>query len=50
LFEWFGCGELVRVLGVDALAFVQLAALGREHDRLLLTAHRVHLDAVQRAL
>jgi hypothetical protein len=39
-------GELVRVLGVDALAFVQLEALGREHDRLLLPAHQVHLDAL----
>jgi hypothetical protein len=43
-------GELVRVLGVDALAFVQLEALGREHDRLLLPAHQEHLDALQRGV
>jgi hypothetical protein len=42
-------GELVRVLGVDALAFV-LEALGREHDRLLLPAHQVRLDALQRGV
>jgi hypothetical protein len=43
-------GELVRVLGVDALAFVQLEALGRERDRLLLPAHQVDLDALQRGV